>query len=76
MFFRSATVVSLARFDLVVIRLHEIHHQSVRQYPLRSDPDAVLVSPLSTDRRSRIIQIGVVRFIESHIVQKLGDTLI
>jgi hypothetical protein len=46
MFFRSATVVSLARFDLVVIRLHEIHHQSVRQYPLRSDPDAVLVSPL------------------------------
>jgi hypothetical protein len=32
----------------------EFNHSAVRRYPLRSDPDAVLISPLITDRRSHI----------------------
>jgi hypothetical protein len=33
----------------------EFNHSVVQRYPLRSDPDAVLVSLLITNRRSRII---------------------
>jgi hypothetical protein len=40
-----------------VVNIHrpdELNTSTIQRYPLRSDLDAVLVSPLLTDRRSRI----------------------
>jgi hypothetical protein len=42
---------------LVMVNFHrsdKFNHSTIQQYPLRSDPDVVLVSLLVTDRCSRI----------------------